>query len=162
MPESGAMRFYCDEMLARLGRWLRAAGYDTAIAADGISDRTIFEQARREGRLLLTCDAKMPEFRHAEGVVILLPNEGLESQVRELSSRFVINWLYAPFSRCLVCNTPLEQGEACHWQQVPDFSRELAEEVWHCPGCERIYWAGSHVRRMSRKLSRWQQEAESN
>lgn len=151
------MRFYCDEMLARLGRWLRAAGYDTAIAADGIDDRTIFEQARREGRLLLTCDTKMPEFRHAEGVVILLRGGALDAQVRELSARVRIDWLHAPFSRCLVCNTPLEEGEACHWRQVPDFSRQQVEEIRRCPGCERIYWAGSHVRRMSRRLAHWQQ-----
>ena len=28
----------CDEMLLRLGRWLRAAGYDTAIAEGGMED----------------------------------------------------------------------------------------------------------------------------
>jgi hypothetical protein len=29
-------RFLCDEMLHGLGRWLRAAGYDTVIAESGI------------------------------------------------------------------------------------------------------------------------------
>src|SRR4030081_174258 len=31
-PRMNVVRLYCDEMLTRLGRWLRAAGYDTAIA----------------------------------------------------------------------------------------------------------------------------------
>jgi hypothetical protein len=150
------MRFFCDEMLARLGRWLRAAGYDTRIAADGIDDRTIFDQSRDEGRQLITCDAKMSEYRHADAVVILMHGNDLENQVRELSERLAIDWQRAPFSRCLVCNSLLEQGEACHWQKVPAFSREQIESVWHCPGCGRIYWAGSHVRRMSDRLARWQ------
>jgi hypothetical protein len=34
MPGAGReLRFLCDEMLRGLGRWPRAAGYDTVIAA---------------------------------------------------------------------------------------------------------------------------------
>jgi uncharacterized protein with PIN domain len=35
------LRFLCDEMLAGLGRWLRIAGYDAAIAGPGRRDRDL-------------------------------------------------------------------------------------------------------------------------
>ena len=45
------MRLLCDEMLARLGRWLRAAGYDTEIATGGASDRALTAHCAGDGPL---------------------------------------------------------------------------------------------------------------
>jgi uncharacterized protein len=49
-------RFLCDEMLHGLGRWLRAAGYDTVIAKGGIPDRKLARRRAGEDRILLTKD----------------------------------------------------------------------------------------------------------
>jgi uncharacterized protein with PIN domain len=49
-------RLLCDEMLRGLGRWLRAAGYDTVIAKGGLPDRTLAERRTEEDRVLLTKD----------------------------------------------------------------------------------------------------------
>src|SRR5512143_620805 len=100
-------RFLCDEMLQRLGRWLRAAGYDTAIAAAGQDDRELVQQANNENRLLLTRDRHMAQFRNGRGLVMLLEPNSLTSEVADISERFAIDWLLRPFSRCLECNTPL-------------------------------------------------------
>lgn len=40
-------------MLWGLGRWLRAAGYDTATAARGLADGELLRRAGAEGRVLL-------------------------------------------------------------------------------------------------------------
>ncbi|HEX23045.1 MAG TPA: hypothetical protein ENH21_06395, partial [Chromatiales bacterium] len=101
------LKLLCDEMLMRLGRWLRAAGYDTGLAINGENDRDLFQRARHENRRLLTRDHKLHEYRHADGTVILLRGNELDEQVHELSQRLSIDWLYRPLSRCLVCNTPL-------------------------------------------------------
>src|SRR5438128_10712908 len=53
---STRVRLYCDEMLARLGRWLRAAGYDTAIAAGGLPDAALIARCAAEARILVTRD----------------------------------------------------------------------------------------------------------
>ena len=45
------MRFLCDEMLVRLARLLRAAGYDTYLAEGGEADGSLIKTARREGRI---------------------------------------------------------------------------------------------------------------
>lgn len=55
------LRFLCDEMLAGLGRWLRIAGYDTAIASGGRRDRDLVKQAHAEQRILLTRDRRVVE-----------------------------------------------------------------------------------------------------
>jgi uncharacterized protein len=41
-------------MLRGLGRWLRAAGYDTLIAERGLADRVLARRCAEEDRVLLT------------------------------------------------------------------------------------------------------------
>ncbi len=149
------MKLLCDEMLVRLGRWLRAAGYDTAIAEPGMPDREVVAQAFSEGRLLITRDRKMAEHRLARGRLIILNAKDLHDQAREVAARLCIDWTRRPFSRCLVCNTPLKRGEERHFLQVPPESREAIDEVYICPGCGKTFWHGSHVARMRRKLAGW-------
>lgn len=155
---STAPKFFCDEMLMRLGRWLRAAGYDTAIADNGERDRDILQRARREGRLLLTRDRKLCEHRGAADTVILLQSERLDEQARELRQRLNLDWLHDPFSRCLVCNTPLQTGAPSAAGIPDDVDRD---GLRHCPGCGRVYWDGSHVRRMRARLAAWQADSRS-
>jgi len=149
------VKLLCDEMLMRLGRWLRAAGYDTAIAESGMPDREIVAQACSEERLLITRDRKMAEHRLARGRLIILNARGLHDQAREVAARLGIDWTRRPFSRCLVCNTPLKRGEDAHFLQVPPESRKVIDEVYICPGCGKTFWHGSHVARMRRKLAAW-------
>ena len=148
----GEARLFCDEMLMRLGRWLRAAGHDTLIAENGQADRDILQRARAEDRHLLTRDRKLLEHRGADGTVLLLQGETLDEQARELRQRLTIDWLYYPFSRCLVCNTPVEAGTPDGIVIPDDVDRGTLR---HCPGCARVYWEGSHTRRMRRRLAQW-------
>ncbi len=74
------MRFLCDEMLHGLGRWLRAAGYDSRIAEMGAADADLLRQALSEGRLLLSGDRKLLEYRGAGRAVLWLEaNDPLRS-----------------------------------------------------------------------------------
>jgi hypothetical protein len=154
MREHG-LRFLCDEMLSRLGRWLRASGYDTVIAEAGQADRQLVEQACREGRWLLTRDRKMAEFRQAPDCVMLLTGNDVPAQAAELGRRLPVDWLHAPFSRCLVCNAPLKDADLSRLAEVPPFSREALDALYECSDCHRLYWHGSHVRRMRARLHHW-------
>ena len=149
------VRFYCDEMLKGLGRWLRAAGYDTRIQDNGGSDGAMLQAARRERRLLITRDRKLLEFRHALGTVILLRGNSLDDCVAELSKKLQLDWLYRPFSRCLICNTALVTADQAAWERVPEESRVHAKTLYCCNTCARIYWEGGHVRRMRARLADW-------
>jgi uncharacterized protein with PIN domain len=144
--------FLCDEMLQRLGRWLRAAGYDTAIADTGTDDRLLLQQANREGRLLLTRDRHLALFRNGQSRVALLERNELTGGVAEISERFSINWLLKPFSRCLECNTPLIPATALQRALLPEGALRLSERACYCPHCDKLYWEGSHVRRMRHTL----------
>ncbi len=150
----GPPRFLADAMLAGLGRWLRAAGYDTVIAPGHHSDRAILRRAVAEGRLLLTRDRKLLEHREAPGRVILLACSGTEACARQLTARLGLDWLHAPFTRCLVCNTPVEPAPEAVRAAVPPEVRVAGWPVRWCPRCRRPYWPGSHVRRMRARLER--------
>ena len=152
VPVSQAAKLLCDEMLMRLGHWLRAAGHDTLIADNGEADRDLLHRARAQRRCLLTRDRKLLEHRGAEGTVLLLQGKTLDEQARELRQRLAIDWQYRPFSRCLVCNTPVEPGAPDGAGIPADVDRGTLR---HCPGCGRVYWAGSHTRRMRRRLAHW-------
>ncbi|HKK05321.1 MAG TPA: DUF5615 family PIN-like protein [Gammaproteobacteria bacterium] len=149
------MKFLCDEMLQRLGRWLRAAGYDTVIETQGESDRRLLQRALEEGRWLLTRDRKLLEHRGADDAVILLQSDGVEACVAELTRRMAIDWQYRPFTRCLRCNTPLVEARPEQMQQMPARVRERFDTARYCPHCRQLYWEGSHVRRMRERLRDW-------
>jgi len=145
-------RFLCDEMLVRLGRWLRAAGYDVAIAEAGEEDRVLLQRAREEGRLFVTRDSQLRELRDSAGVVVLLEENQLAGQLRELSWLCNIDWLCHPFSRCLECNSELVAAEDTVKGRVPPEALREEETLLYCPTCDKPYWNGSHVRRMRCKL----------
>lgn len=150
-----AVKLLCDEMLARLGRYLRAAGYDTAIGDAGAHDRALLARAVAENRMLLTCDRLMLARRGAAGRVMVLPH-GVDAAARALSERLDIDWLVAPFSRCLVDNARLRRATRAERDRIPERSRAIGGPVRCCPECGRLYWPGSHVKRMADRLARWQ------
>lgn len=155
MTESALPKLLCDEMLQRLGRWLRAAGYDTLIAANGEDDYTLFKQAQREGRYFITRDQEIMTFRKAAETVILLDAESLDDCAQTLSEQLQINWLAKPFSRCMVCNTELIDASP---QQLAGLSQAKIDHVdaaFYCPRCRQVFWEGSHVKRMRSHLHDW-------
>jgi uncharacterized protein with PIN domain len=146
-------------MLNRLGRWLRAAGYDTVIARAGIADRELLKRARAENRILVTRDRKLLEHKHADKAVILLANNSVHDCALELAGRLPVDWLYRPFSRCLDCNTPLIPATREQIDSIPEDARQHGDHISYCPACNKTYWPGSHFKRMHTHLRHWQQQA---
>ena len=140
-------------MLAGLGRWLRAAGYDTEVAEGAARDRALVDRAAAEGRIFLTRDRSVPQLKTAAPVWVL-PTGGADDDAKALASRGV-DWTVAPFTRCLVDNTPLETATPQDMLRMPEESRLMQGPHRVCPNCRRVYWPGSHVRRMRAQLERW-------
>ena len=140
-------------MLGRLARWLRAIGYDT-VYDESLHDRALVEIANREDRVLLTRDRHLlRELRPRRAVEITAdaPLDQLQSLVAALDLPLPDDL----FRRCLVCNTPLyEVPEAEAAVLLPPAARALPGPVRRCPTCGRVFWPGSHVRRMTRALAR--------
>lgn len=143
------MRFLCDEMLVRLARLLRAAGYDTYLAADGEPDSTLVKTARREGRILLTRDKRLAA---AFEESVLIRGFGVDAEAHCLSARLVLDWEFAPFTRCVMDNAHLREARPDEIAALPASARALGGPFRVCPVCGRGYWPGSHVRRMEARL----------
>lgn len=154
-PDGRPRRILCDEMLAGLARWLRAAGHDTTSPAKGEPDTLLVARAAVQDRLFLTRDRPILRHRNAAGFVVLLEAQALDAQALELRARLGLDWLHAPFSRCLVCNVPVEPAHPADLARVPEQARNLPGPVRRCPACERVYWPGSHERRMRQRLNDW-------
>lgn len=161
------MNWFCDEMLGRLARLLRAAGHDTALAPAGMTDRALLDRARAEGRILLTRDRRLAETAGRHGC--LLRGQSVEEQARSLTAAYPVDWLQAPFTRCLLDNCLLRPAPPDRLPEVPPGARGLtpplagyfgggsfggSPSVTSCPCCGRLYWPGSHVRRLTGTLRR--------
>jgi uncharacterized protein with PIN domain len=145
------MRFLCDEMLLRLARLLRAAGYDTYLAHDGQPDAELLRIAREENRVLVTRDKRLAAAAHPRAV--LAQGRGALAEAQSLAEALPIDWTLAPFSRCIVDNTPLREAGARDVARMPQQARDLPGPFRACPACGRVYWPGSHVKRLGERLA---------
>lgn len=148
-------RLFCDAMLGSLARWLRAAGHDAALAPAGASDRDVLDACRAQSRTLVTRDRHLATHAGAGVRVVRLDENGLDGQVAALTHALDIDWTRAPFTRCLLDNTPLHEATPDERARVPPMARNLPGSFRACPVCGRVYWPGSHARRMQARLDHW-------
>ena len=147
LSNRGELKFFADVNAASVVRWLRAAGID-AVWEDAIADADLVRRAIEEKRFVLTLDKRILEEFRADNVVLLSSAEPL-AQLAEIVRRFNIRKPAEFFTRCLVCNTPLRAAEAEEIaENAPPAARENHENFRFCPACNKIYWEGSHARRM--------------
>jgi uncharacterized protein len=144
------MRFLCDEMLVRLARLLRAAGYDTYLASGGEPDAALLHLAREEGRMVLTRDKRLAA---ASPDSVLIEGRGVEQEALSLSAAVPVGWDADPFSRCVMDNARLREASAQEVARMPASARDSGGPFRACPACGRLYWPGSHVQRMSARLA---------
>ena len=150
------MRFLCDEMLVRLARLLRAAGYDTYLAENGEPDEALLRTARKEARILLTRDKRLAASAEES---VLIAGWGVDAEAHSLSRAVVLDWEFAPFTRCVIDNAHLRDASDDEVARLPDKTRLLGGPFRTCPACGRAYWPGSHVRRMEARLHHLAQDA---
>ena len=138
-------RFLLDVMLGRLARWLRALGHNAAYdhAAD---DPSLLRRAARERRLLVTRDTRLAATPRGPRTILLRAND-TPGQLRELVEALGITRHPGLLSRCIVCNTRLRTATADQVEErVPEYVRSRERAFRACPGCGRVYWAGTHRR----------------
>jgi uncharacterized protein with PIN domain len=138
-------------MLAHIGRRLREAGYDTRIDGGSLTDTELVRLARAEKRWLLSCDGRIAEIKESRAILAVLPSGREEDWARRLR-KLGVDWLHAPFTRCLECNRELEVAPAEARALVPEPVRREGLPLCACPQCHRLFWEGSHVRRMRERL----------
>lgn len=143
--------FAVDAMLGRLAKSLRMLGYDTYYDS-GIEDSELKLLAVREGRVILTRDREIAE-TNLPLRVILVESDHHDEQLRQVVAAFSLNTRAALFTRCLLCNTPVEDAPREEVEgRVPPYVLSTQERFVRCPSCGRIYWAATHVEAARRWL----------
>jgi uncharacterized protein with PIN domain len=146
------LRFVADAHLGGLARFLRMAGFDT-VYDNNIHDDEIEELAASEERVVLTRDRELLKRRTiTHGCYIHTLKPAL--QFRELLDRLDLAASLEPFTLCLHCNAPLRDvPKAEVLDQLPPSVRELHERFDTCDVCRRVFWKGSHWKRMTALLA---------
>jgi len=143
-------KLLADGMLGRLAKWLRILGYDTAYDPQ-LDDDELARRARAEGRWLLTRDHELARRPGIQS--LLITSEQILPQLAQVRARLGPAQGSA-FSRCPVCNTPLTAVSPQDVRgRVPPFVWRSYRRFRRCPSCDKIYWPGSHWRRMRERLA---------
>jgi uncharacterized protein len=141
------VRFIADAHLGGLAQLLRLAGFDT-LYDNHYADARIEALALDEERIVLTRDRELLKRRtitHGCYVRTLKP----EAQLREIFGRLDLAGSARPFRLCLTCNAPLRRisrDEAAG--RAPDGVLERHTQFVTCDICRRVFWEGSHWKRM--------------
>jgi uncharacterized protein with PIN domain len=152
-------RFVLDTHLGRLAAYLRMLGFDTIYRND-TADEELAQISSQEGRILLTRDRGLLK----RGVVThgyCMRETAPRRQLVEVLRRFDLFGAVKPFQRCMRCNgllRPVPKTSIIH--RLPPRTQRYYDEFRICPGCDRIYWKGSHYQRMQQLIERVLQQNE--
>ncbi len=142
--------FIADCHLGKLARYLRLVGFDTLYFSK-MDDNDLIALAIESGRIILTHDKALAK-RQNVPVFLLEPKETRE-QLKTVLNHFDLSERPAAFSRCIVCNTPLEvvdKADVMH--RLPEKVKRCFSHFEYCRVCDRIYWHGDHYRHMKQFL----------
>jgi len=138
-------------MLGKLAKLLRMCGFDTEYVRHGLNTQNVTDFAG-EDTIILSRNRKLEKIK--DKIKIFNPDHDLPPyQLRMVIRAFNLEDKIKFLSRCMECNVeivPIPKEEAKG--NVPFFVYDNHEEFFKCPSCGRIYWEGSHVRRMAEIL----------
>ena len=148
-------RFLVDANVNKLATLLRLLGFDAA-GAGSLADAALAELSAGEKRVLLSRDRALLCRKNVLHGRLIRANEP-RGQLRETLAFFGLDPPYDTFRRCLRCNLPLVpvSKQEVLPRLLPKTKRYF-NEFHLCPGCNRIYWPGSH----HDKMLEWLEEVE--
>ncbi|MBI3840438.1 MAG: hypothetical protein HY297_00530 [Thaumarchaeota archaeon] len=158
-----ARKLLADAMLGSLARKLRALGFDTEYYRSG-SDPDFLRLARRERRLALTADRSLYLKARADGMLsVLVVGDNDAARLTSVVGGALASSirLVRGVSRCSVCNGPLvvlKRSEAS--AHVPPEVKRRHRLFHRCVDCGRVYWKGSHWKKLRSLERRLRQNAE--
>jgi uncharacterized protein with PIN domain len=153
-------RFILDVHLGRLTRYLRMLGFDSAYRSDW-EDAQIIERAQSEQRIILTRDVGiLKQKRVTHGY--WLRNSEPGKQLIEVLEALDLRGQLKPFTRCMDCNGTIRPAPAELLDRMvdPDILVRF-DRFWRCANCGKVYWRGSHYRRMLEAVQRINEQRES-
>jgi uncharacterized protein with PIN domain len=141
--------FLADAMLGSLARKLRIFGFDT-LYIPHTHDDEILRVGIEQKRVILTADRELfKRIVKARAMGVLVSGDGeLEDIVHVLAKNGITSADFAN-SRCSVCNGHLSGRTPEQIRNsVPGRVAECHSEFYQCVDCGKVYWEGSHFRRI--------------
>jgi uncharacterized protein with PIN domain len=139
-------KFIADCHLGKLAKYLRLMGIDTLFFSH-IDDDDLVHRANEEGRIIITRDRLLSERKNIP--VIFLEPTDIKKQLQILIDHYNLRDDTAHFSRCIICNTPLQVVDKEKIiESLPEKVKKHFNYFEYCPTCDRIYWQGDHYRHM--------------
>jgi uncharacterized protein with PIN domain len=168
--DGSEVRFLCDAMLSKLGRWLRVLGCDVVIFEEGRDRASLVQTAALEARILLTRDRRRACHASAatkvvmmktaltksalstcttkEGpVVVLVEGRSTETQLKEVKEFLNLEFLKENFMcRCSGCNGRGFREASTQDIRAAGVAAERVQhkvtEFWACTTCNKVFWEG--------------------
>ncbi len=131
--------FLVADHLFKLARFLRILGFDAIL----------FEKYDPQ-RILLT--RKLHDLKAGAVRYGYLPrSENPYQQLQEVMDYFELAARVEPGTRCPECNGKLQEVDAGEiWERLEPLTKKYYRNFKICPDCDKIYWRGSHLRRLNR------------
>jgi hypothetical protein len=143
------LRFVADMHLGRLAMYLRLFGFDTLYYNDP-SPGDLIDISARQARVLLTRSTRLLRHKFVTRGILVRETDP-RMQLKSIFERLDLHAEARPFSRCLCCNglvKPISKKEVAH--ELPPRVKAGYQTFFLCSSCNRVYWKGTHFRRMSR------------
>ena len=150
--------FVVDAMLGSLARKLRAFGFDAIYYKAG-DDDDLITKAKSAGRVVVTADRMLAAKSERRGVGALLvrgerDSTRIDIMITEAARRGIK--LEPGDSRCSVCNGSLRRVPIK--EAAPRLPRSVAGRhrlFEECTECHKLYWRGSHWKKLRRLRRRF-------
>jgi len=140
-------RFVLDAHLGKLAKYLRMLGFDSLYRND-FGDEEIIEMALQGKRIILTRDKLLLRSRRVTHGYFVRSTEKHE-QLREVVQKFDLYSQFKSFTRCMTCNAQLvPKSKEDIMDLVEQDTQQYFHEFFYCPDCRKVYWKGSHFKRM--------------
>ncbi len=146
------IRFTCDCMLGSLSRNLRMLGFDTIFSRCADLQKTLCDAAR-QGRILITRRSALAHGDAPVPVCFIAHDRVQDQVIQVLRAHSITPDRLHPFTRCVVCNRPLnpvDKQKAAG--KVPEYIFNTEDSFSECSSCGRIYWRGTHYSNMQKKI----------
>ncbi len=145
-------RFIADVHLGGLAKYLRMLGFDT-LYSESSTDEEIAAVSSREKRIVLTRDRDLLMHKIITHGRFIRATR-IRDQLIEVVEYLDLSRSFSPFSRCMECNTKLVPvSKEQIMDKLPADTQSYYTQFSMCTFCDRIYWRGSHYRRMNRFIT---------
>jgi uncharacterized protein with PIN domain len=144
-------RFILDVHLGKLARHLRMLGFDTAYSREWDDDE-IIRLSREQGRIILTRDVGILKQSRVSHGYWIRHQQPLD-QLTEILGALDLSRQSRPFTRCMECNgviRAVSKNEIRALVAPEIFDR--FDSFRQCGECLKIYWQGSHYKRMLERI----------